>query len=240
MVNATPRPLYLRESDPVPIGLEAEWAPGAVWTGAENLAPTGIRSPDHVARGESLYRLSYPGPHRKIVKLQTVWIRGVSLRICVIYCACEEPGVALLFIFVYDSLFSFSSLLFLASFRFNVQLYRIYNLPPFLNPVIVAYSSRVLIIDINLSDVTVAAQFKAWICGRWDYGFESCRWHECLSVVSVVCCQVEVSVSGRSLVQRSPTECSVSEYDRESSIMRSLTRSCCAMREESKSIDFNV
>jgi len=25
--------------------------------------------------------------------------------------------------------------------------------------------------------------------------------------VSVVCCQVEVSASGRSLVQRSPTEC---------------------------------
>ena len=31
-----------------------------VWTGAENLAPTGIPSPDHPARGESLYRLNYP------------------------------------------------------------------------------------------------------------------------------------------------------------------------------------
>ena len=29
--------------DPVPIVQEAEWAPGPVWTGAENLAPTGIR-----------------------------------------------------------------------------------------------------------------------------------------------------------------------------------------------------
>ena len=28
--------------------------------------------------------------------------------------------------------------------------------------------------------------------------------------VSVVCCQVEVCASGRSLVQRSPTECGVS------------------------------
>ena len=28
-----------------------------------------------------------------------------------------------------------------------------------------------------------------------------------ISVVSVVCCQVEVSASGRSLVQRSLTEC---------------------------------
>jgi hypothetical protein len=30
-------------------------------------------------------------------------------------------------------------------------------------------------------------------------------------------CQVEVSASGRSLVQRSPTECDVSECDRETS-----------------------
>jgi len=34
------------------------------WVGAgtcvENLAPTGIRSPDRAARSESLYRLSYP------------------------------------------------------------------------------------------------------------------------------------------------------------------------------------
>jgi len=32
--------------DPVPILQEAGWAPGPVWTGAENLDPTGIRSPD--------------------------------------------------------------------------------------------------------------------------------------------------------------------------------------------------
>ena len=31
-----------------------------------------------------------------------------------------------------------------------------------------------------------------------------------MSVVRVVCCQVEVSASGLSLVQRSPTECGVS------------------------------
>jgi hypothetical protein len=48
--------------DPVPIVQEAGWAPGPVWIVAENLAPTGIRSPDLPARSESLYRLSYPGP----------------------------------------------------------------------------------------------------------------------------------------------------------------------------------
>jgi hypothetical protein len=49
-------------------------------------------------------------------------------------------------------------------------------------------------------------------------------------VVSVVCCQVEVSASGRSLVQRSPTECGVSECNREASTMRRPwpTRGCCA------------
>jgi hypothetical protein len=35
------------------------WAPGPVWTGAENFLPTGIRSPDRPDRIESLYRLRY-------------------------------------------------------------------------------------------------------------------------------------------------------------------------------------
>jgi hypothetical protein len=43
-----------------------------------------------------------------------------------------------------------------------------------------------------------------------DCGFESCRCHGCLSLVSSVYCKVEFSASGRSLVQRSSTECGVS------------------------------
>jgi hypothetical protein len=35
--------------------------------------------------------------------------------------------------------------------------------------------------------------------------------------VSVMCCQVEVPATGLSLVQRSPTDCDVSEYDLETS-----------------------
>jgi hypothetical protein len=42
--------------------------------------------------------------------------------------------------------------------------------------------------------------------------------HGSLSLVSVVCCQVQVSAPGLSLVKRSPTDCSVSECDREASI----------------------
>jgi hypothetical protein len=56
VVNATPPPLYHREREPVPIVQEAEWFPGRNWTGAKNLAPTGIRSPDHPAPIESLSR----------------------------------------------------------------------------------------------------------------------------------------------------------------------------------------
>jgi hypothetical protein len=60
MVNATPRLLYVQGRDPVHIVQEAGWTPGpSVWTGAENLAPTGIRYSDHPACSESLYQLIY-------------------------------------------------------------------------------------------------------------------------------------------------------------------------------------
>ena len=49
-----------------------------------------------------------------------------------------------------------------------------------------------------------------------------------LSVVSVVCCQVKVSASDRSLIQRSPAECGVSECDREIPIRPWLTMGFCA------------
>ena len=39
-----------------------------------------------------------------------------------------------------------------------------------------------------------------------DCGFESRLGPGCLSLVCFVCCEVEVSVTGRYLVQRSPTE----------------------------------
>ena len=45
VVNATTLPLYPRERDPVPIVQHAVWAPGPVWAGAKNLAPTGIVIP---------------------------------------------------------------------------------------------------------------------------------------------------------------------------------------------------
>jgi hypothetical protein len=59
VVNATPR-RFSPGNDPVHMVQEAGWVTEPVWTGAENLAPTGIRSPDRPACSESLYRLSYP------------------------------------------------------------------------------------------------------------------------------------------------------------------------------------
>jgi hypothetical protein len=69
----------------------------------------------------------------------------------------------------------------------------------------------------------VATRSKAWVCGRsldGIVGSNPAGSHGCLSLVSVVCFQVNVSATDRCLVQRGPTECGVSECDREPSIMR--------------------
>jgi len=61
--------------------------------------------------------------------------------------------------------------------------------------------------------------------------------HGCLSVVSVVCCQVGVSATGWSLVQRSPT---VVVCDLETAWVRRpwLTGGCCAKRKKNQLITF--
>jgi hypothetical protein len=59
---STPCPgCFTSMKDPVPIVFEAGWAPGPVWTGAENLTPTRVRSLDRPAHSKSLYQLSYSG-----------------------------------------------------------------------------------------------------------------------------------------------------------------------------------
>ena len=52
--------------------------------------------------------------------------------------------------------------------------------------------------------------------GFWDCGFESRRWHVCVSCECSVLSEKDPA-TGRSLVQRSPTECCVSECDVETS-----------------------
>jgi hypothetical protein len=50
--------------------------------------------------------------------------------------------------------------------------------------------------------IAVASPSMAWVCGCSLAGLRV----GCLSHVRVVCCQVEVSATDRSLVQRSPTD----------------------------------
>jgi hypothetical protein len=93
----------------------------------------------------------------------------------------------------------------------------------FLQPVFQSSTSRRVSVQpyhgiigqqLNTSPIPVAARSKASVCGRSLTG----SWvrippgggHGCLSVVSIVCCQAEVSATSWSLVQRSPTECGVS------------------------------
>ena len=54
-----------------------------------------------------------------------------------------------------------------------------------------------------------------------DCGSKSQRRNVCLSVASVVCGQIEIPATGRSLAQMSLAECGVSESDRETSWRRS-------------------
>jgi hypothetical protein len=59
--RSTPRTgRFTPGNDPVPIVQEAGWAPGPVWTGANNLAPHRDSIPG--PSSPSLYRLSYTGP----------------------------------------------------------------------------------------------------------------------------------------------------------------------------------
>ena len=66
-VSVTPRPPFTSRKDPVPIVQEAGWAPGPVWTGAKNLAHTGIRSRT-VQPVASRYTDWATGPTKKKVK----------------------------------------------------------------------------------------------------------------------------------------------------------------------------
>jgi len=77
--------------------------------------------------------------------------------------------------------------------------------------------------------ILVAARSKAWvgcrsfakIAGSNPAGGKN------VCLVSVACCQEEVSAKGRSLVQRSPTECGVSvidEHHRRGLVPLSLSR----------------
>jgi len=59
---STPGPATLPPIESVRSVQKAGWAPGPIWTGAENLPATGSRSPDRPACSASLFRRRYRGP----------------------------------------------------------------------------------------------------------------------------------------------------------------------------------
>jgi hypothetical protein len=102
------------------------------------------------------------------------------------------------------------------------------------NTYIFIYFMFIYIIYIYQLVMRFCARSKPWVCSlslAGIVGSNLARGHGCVSLVGVVCCQVDVSTSGRSLVQRSPAECGVSECDLEASIIRRPwpTGGCCTM-----------
>jgi hypothetical protein len=86
MAKSTTLSLYPGK-DPLHIMEEVVLVPGPVWTGAENLTPTGIRSQDRPARSESLYRLRYPGPHKcRYIERHTERSTGIHRYIAIPEC----------------------------------------------------------------------------------------------------------------------------------------------------------
>ena len=80
------------------------------------------------------------------------------------------------------------------------------------------------------SDVSipVTARSNPWVCGRSLAGIAGSSPAGGMNVfVRVVYCQIGVSATGWSLVQRSPTECGVSnECDREAPSEETMARNC--------------
>ena len=68
------RPLFTPGKDPVHIVQEAGWAPGPVWGGPENLAPTWIRSLDRPAHSIVAIPTMLPGPLTVLNMLRTIII----------------------------------------------------------------------------------------------------------------------------------------------------------------------
>jgi hypothetical protein len=73
--------------------------------------------------------------------------------------------------------------------------------------------------DNNIFRSWTVEKGKAWVCGRSLAGIVGPN-PASGTLLSVVCYQVEVSASSWSLIQRSPTDCGVSECHREASTMR--------------------
>ena len=101
-----------------------------------------------------------------------------------------------------------------------VVYYLLRFLPSELRPVSGPLSCRTCWSFFPIVHSSVAARSKPWVCGRSLSGIAGSNPTDDRDVclLWVLCCHVQVSASGWSLVQSSPTECGVSECDREALI----------------------
>ena len=83
--NATPQPHYPREWNPVSILYEGGWVPGPLWTSAENLAPTGMRSPERLTHSEAVCRLSYRGSVLNTRDQVSNHYKKTTLQFCILH-----------------------------------------------------------------------------------------------------------------------------------------------------------
>jgi len=89
VVSSTPRPHFTPGKDPVPILQVAGWTPGPVWTGGKS-RPHRDSIPDHPARSQSLYLLSYT------IKLtsQAMYVsRNTETRSCIHCCSGKAVSI---------------------------------------------------------------------------------------------------------------------------------------------------
>jgi hypothetical protein len=73
-------------------------------------------------------------------------------------------------------------------------------------PYTVALRDTKLTVPLNMK----LESLRPLVC--FNHRFESCRTYGCLSLHSLVCCQVAVFSTSRSLVQKSPMRCGVSQW----------------------------
>jgi hypothetical protein len=88
-LRQAPAALY-PQKDEVPIVQKAGWAPGPVWTGAENLAPTGIHSAYRPARSAATLT-TVPGPQKYCTAV--IIIQTTIRRRCVDVAGTIDGGV---------------------------------------------------------------------------------------------------------------------------------------------------
>jgi len=97
VVSSTPRPYFTPGKDPVPVLQEAVWAPDPVWTGGKS-RPHLDSIPDHPARSQSLYRLSYPA-HTHTYTLHNIYIYIHYVEVNIIYIYYVEVNIIYIYIY---------------------------------------------------------------------------------------------------------------------------------------------